>query len=83
MLIIICCNGDFNLPDIDWDSDSIHSHRCPLEINDLMLNMPAECGFTQVVNFLTRERILWTYSLLLIHLAFSSVNQSVGLVIMI
>ena len=52
----ICCTGDFNLPDIDWDSESIHSHRYPLAVNDLMLNMSVECGFTQVVNFPTREK---------------------------
>ena len=22
-----CCTGDFSLPDIDWESESIHSHR--------------------------------------------------------
>ena len=52
----ICCTGDFNLPDIDWDSESIHSHRYPFAVNDLMLNMSVECGFTQVVNFPTREK---------------------------
>ena len=36
---IVCCYGDFNLPDIDWENGLIvsHSHRYPLEIKDLYL----------------------------------------------
>ena len=30
------------------------SYRYPLEINDLAMNMSAECGFSQLVNFPTR-----------------------------
>ena len=51
----VCCYGDFNLPDIDWENGSVTSHRYPLEINDLALNMSTECGFSQRVNFPTRR----------------------------
>jgi len=36
---IICCYGDFNLPDIDWKNGSVTSHRYLLEINELAINM--------------------------------------------
>jgi len=52
---IVCCTGDFNLPDINWGDESISAHRYPLAINELLINMSVECGFTQMVNFLTRE----------------------------
>ena len=51
---IVCCFGDFNLPDIDWENGSVISHRYPLDINELALNMSTECGFSQLVNFPTR-----------------------------
>ena len=51
---IVCCCGDFNLPDIDWENGSVSSHRYPVEINELAMNMSAECGFSQLVNFSTR-----------------------------
>ena len=50
---IICCTDDFNLPDIAWEIESICGHRYPLKINEFILNMSAECGFTQMVNFPT------------------------------
>ena len=52
---IICCTGDLNLPDMIWESESIESHKYPLAINKFVLNMPVQCGFTQMVNFPTRE----------------------------
>ena len=55
----ICCTGDLNLPDVNWESESIHGHRYPLAINELVLNMSAECGFTQIVNFPTREKNIY------------------------
>ena len=51
--------GDFNLPDIDWTSNSVVNHQYPLDINRFILTMAAECYFTQLVNFPThRENIL-------------------------
>jgi len=53
---IICCLGDFNLPDIDWNTDSICSHRYPLAINQLMLKTFADCSFNQMVDSPTRDQ---------------------------
>ena len=52
---IVYCTGDFNLPDINWEDDSISAHRYPFVINELLINMPAECGCTQMVDFPTHE----------------------------
>ena len=51
----ILCAGDLNLPDIDWTSESIAGYRYPLSINKLTLSMTADCCFTQLINFPTRE----------------------------
>ena len=50
----IYCAGDFNLPDIDWSNNSIKGYRNSNTINNLALNMIAECSFSQMVTFLTR-----------------------------
>jgi len=42
----IYCAGDFNLPDIDWCNGSISGHRYSNTINNLALDMIAECGFS-------------------------------------
>ena len=52
----ICCTGDFNVPDINWDNESIESHNYPVSISQAVLQMSADCGFTQLVDFPTRER---------------------------
>ena len=52
---IFCCTGDFNLPDINWGSESIVSCQYYHEINEMPLDMSAECAFTQVVVFPTRQ----------------------------
>ena len=56
---IICCSGDFNIPDIDWTDESILGHRYPQSISELALSMSAKYGFAQMVDFPTRnENIL-------------------------
>lgn len=50
----IYCAGDFNLPDIDWSNNSIKGYRNSNTINNLALNMMAECSFSQMVTFPTR-----------------------------
>ena len=52
---IICCGGDFNLPDVDWSNESIVGHRYPHCVNTEALNMMHECGFAQLVDFPTRN----------------------------
>ena len=60
---IICCAGDLNLPDIDWSSKSVSGYRYPLAINQCILNMSAECGFTQLVDFQHVMKTHWIYFL--------------------
>ena len=50
----ICCSGDFKLPDIDWDTDSVSQYRYPQVMNEFLLQMSADCYFTQLVNSPTR-----------------------------
>ena len=52
---LICCAGDFNVPDINWDTESVLSYRYPLAINQVLLKMSADCYFAQLVNFATRD----------------------------
>ena len=51
----ICCAGDFNVPDISWATESVSSYRYPLLINQALLKMSADCYFTQLVDFTTRD----------------------------
>ena len=51
----IFCAGDFNVPDIEWTSHSIVSHRYPLDINQQTLKMVDDCYFTQLVSTPTRN----------------------------
>ena len=47
--------GDFNLPDIDWQTNSIRGNQYPKEINETATNMINECGLFQLINFPTRQ----------------------------
>jgi len=47
----ICCTGDYNAPDINWENESIEHHNYPISINQAILQMLANCGFSQSVNF--------------------------------
>ena len=46
--------GDANLPDIDWESQSICGHNYLLKINQTLLNTVYDVGFEQIVKFPTR-----------------------------
>ena len=52
---IICCAGDFNVPDIDWNNESIVGYRYPHCVNTRVLSMMHDCGFAQLVNSPTRN----------------------------
>ena len=47
--------GDFNVPDINWTSNTITSHQYPLEINKLFLDLTNDLGLTQTVYSPTRN----------------------------
>ena len=51
---IFWLGGDFNLPDIDWPSNSICGHQYPAAINELYLQMSFNLGLTQHVLTPTR-----------------------------
>jgi len=47
--------GDANLPDIDWKTDSIQGNNYPKEFSEQFIDLKTTCGFSQVVDFTTRE----------------------------
>ncbi len=47
--------GDFNLPDVNWQTDTIEGHIYPYEINKNYINMANDLVLTQVVDFPTCE----------------------------
>jgi len=54
MSATIWITGDINLPDIDWDLNTIVCHQNPHCLNERFLSFLADCCFTQLVNFPTR-----------------------------
>ena len=44
----IYCAGDFNLPDISWNTNSVSGHQYPLELNNMTLELLFDCGLTQI-----------------------------------
>ena len=46
--------GDINLPNINWDLNSVVSSTFPLSLTKLFLDLLQEYGFTQIVDFPTR-----------------------------
>ena len=50
----IYCAGDFDLPDISWNTNSVSGHQYPLEINNMNLELLFDCGLTQMVELPTR-----------------------------
>ena len=52
----IYCVGDFNLPDISRNTNSVSGHQYPLEINNMTLELLFDCGLTQMVELPTRSR---------------------------
>ena len=51
----IWIGGDFNLPDIDWETNSIVSHNYLIPINKSILDMIQDLGAEQMVDFPTRK----------------------------
>lgn len=46
--------GDINLPDINWESNSVSGNQYPKAINDSFINMVYDLGFEQIVTEKTR-----------------------------
>jgi len=47
--------GDLNLPGVNWSSCCVTSYQYPKSLNDCFLNMTADFGLDQIVNFGTRN----------------------------
>ena len=54
----IWIGGDFNLPDIDWMTNSIISHKNSTEVNQLYLDTFENRNLVQIVDFTTRVNSL-------------------------
>ena len=50
----IWITGDFNLPDIDWLSNTIQGYQYRKSINETFLQMEPDLGLTQMIDFHTR-----------------------------
>ena len=48
--------GDFNLPDVSWESHTINGHQYLRELNQGYLDMLHNCGMSQMVEEPTREK---------------------------
>jgi len=47
--------GDFNLPDINWSEQSITNNQYPSRVNQTFLDIVADNGLEQIVDFSTRK----------------------------
>ena len=47
--------GDWNLPDINWETNSITGHQYPKPINETFIDMMNVCNLEQIVDFPTRN----------------------------
>ena len=75
-MLLICCAGDFSLPDIDWSNESIVGYKYPHCINTGVLNM------MHLLGWLTFQlKIVIPYSLLTNLHSCSSAKWSLALVI--
>jgi len=52
---IFVMGGDFNLPDINWADQSIKSNQYPVNTNQTYLDIAADNGLEQIVDFPTRK----------------------------
>ena len=48
--------GDLNLPNINWNNTSIEGNSYPIPLCNVFLDFLNTFGFTQIVNFATRDK---------------------------
>lgn len=58
---IFLIGGDFNLPDINWNEQSIQGRQYPIKTSQTFLDIIADNGLEQVVDFPTRKDNLQTF----------------------
>ena len=52
----IWISGDANAPDINWSTDTITGSRYPNEISQQIINVKADLGLSQIIDFTTRKK---------------------------
>ena len=52
---IFVIEGDFNLPDINWEEQTIINRQYPIKTNQTFLEIVADNGLEQIVDFPTRK----------------------------
>ena len=52
---IVVIGGDFNLPDINWEEQTIINRQYPIKANQTFLEIVADNGLEQIVDFHTRK----------------------------
>ena len=52
---IFVIGGDFNLPDINWEEQTIINRQYPIKTNQTFLEIVADNGLEQIVDFPTRK----------------------------
>ncbi|KAL8580858.1 hypothetical protein ACOMHN_039558 [Nucella lapillus] len=53
---ILIIGGDFNTPDIDWNTLSIAGNQYPMHVNQTLLDFVADSNMEQQVDFPTRQK---------------------------
>ncbi|KAL8612317.1 hypothetical protein ACOMHN_062264 [Nucella lapillus] len=53
---ILIIGGDFNTPDIDWNTLSIAGNQYPIHVNQTLLDFVADSNMEQQVDFPTRQK---------------------------
>ncbi|KAL8610333.1 hypothetical protein ACOMHN_041147 [Nucella lapillus] len=53
---ILIIGGDFNIPDIDWNTLSIAGNQYPIHVNQTLLDFVADRNMEQQVDFPTRQK---------------------------
>ena len=56
---VVWIGGDINLPNINWSSNSISGNSYRKDINETILEVLANSGLEQVVDFPTRDNNLF------------------------
>jgi hypothetical protein len=56
---VLLIGGDFNLPEVNWSSQTIQGRQCPSKFNQTFLNIIVDNNLEQQVDFPTTGRCGW------------------------
>jgi len=54
-ILLIITQSDYNVPGINWDTESVDNHNYPISISQALFQMSVDYGCTQLVNFPTKN----------------------------